>query len=288
MTPPGTRRIAWSLPDPKSRPLEEVREIRNEIARRVERWPRSSRPSGAVVRDEQARGGAVADAAAGEGERHVEQPGHFPQDDRRRQVRARAGRLRRGARARRGPRPASPIASVSDATVGAPTSRVSARALPPTASTVAAGGGQLAVRLGPHRSRRGGELLRRRRVSCSSAPDAEGADVDRARPRVAAAGRSDRDLGRAAADVADRDRAGGDGGRNGALEGEDALLLQQARDGFPVAVPRPDELAGDLRPACPARSRKTSMPADRLSCSTANHRTRPPSNRASPASRLRY
>src|SRR4051812_12646389 len=36
VTPPGMRRIAWNLPDPKHRPLEDVREIRDEIARRVE------------------------------------------------------------------------------------------------------------------------------------------------------------------------------------------------------------------------------------------------------------
>lgn len=36
VTPPGTRRIAWSLPDPKQRPLDEVRAIRDDIAQRVE------------------------------------------------------------------------------------------------------------------------------------------------------------------------------------------------------------------------------------------------------------
>jgi protein-tyrosine-phosphatase len=32
---PGVRRIAWTLPDPKGRPLEEVRAIRDELAARV-------------------------------------------------------------------------------------------------------------------------------------------------------------------------------------------------------------------------------------------------------------
>jgi arsenate reductase (thioredoxin) len=35
VTPPGTRRIAWSLPDPKGLPLADVRELRDEIERRV-------------------------------------------------------------------------------------------------------------------------------------------------------------------------------------------------------------------------------------------------------------
>ncbi len=33
---PGKRYIDWELPDPKGRPLDEVREIRDEISRRVE------------------------------------------------------------------------------------------------------------------------------------------------------------------------------------------------------------------------------------------------------------
>jgi arsenate reductase len=36
VTPPGTRRIYWNLPDPKDEPIERVREIRDEISRRVE------------------------------------------------------------------------------------------------------------------------------------------------------------------------------------------------------------------------------------------------------------
>jgi arsenate reductase len=32
---PGKRYVAWDLPDPKGRPLEDVRELRDEIARRV-------------------------------------------------------------------------------------------------------------------------------------------------------------------------------------------------------------------------------------------------------------
>jgi arsenate reductase len=32
---PGVRRLSWELPDPKRLPLAEVREIRDEIARRV-------------------------------------------------------------------------------------------------------------------------------------------------------------------------------------------------------------------------------------------------------------
>jgi arsenate reductase len=35
VTPPGVERISWDLPDPKGRPLEEVRAIRDEIRRRV-------------------------------------------------------------------------------------------------------------------------------------------------------------------------------------------------------------------------------------------------------------
>jgi arsenate reductase len=33
---PGKRYIDWDLPDPKGRPIEEVRETRDEISRRVE------------------------------------------------------------------------------------------------------------------------------------------------------------------------------------------------------------------------------------------------------------
>ncbi len=33
---PGKRYVQWDLPDPKGRPLEEVRALRDEIARRVE------------------------------------------------------------------------------------------------------------------------------------------------------------------------------------------------------------------------------------------------------------
>jgi protein-tyrosine-phosphatase len=40
VTPPGTRRISWQLPDPKGQPPERVREIRDEIAARVERLGR--------------------------------------------------------------------------------------------------------------------------------------------------------------------------------------------------------------------------------------------------------
>lgn len=32
---PGKRYVGWQLPDPKGRPLEEVRELRDDIARRV-------------------------------------------------------------------------------------------------------------------------------------------------------------------------------------------------------------------------------------------------------------
>lgn len=34
---PGKRYLSWQLPDPKDEPLERVREIRDEIGRRVER-----------------------------------------------------------------------------------------------------------------------------------------------------------------------------------------------------------------------------------------------------------
>ena len=37
---PGKRYVDWDLPDPKGRPVEEVREIRDDIARRVERLRR--------------------------------------------------------------------------------------------------------------------------------------------------------------------------------------------------------------------------------------------------------
>ena len=33
---PGVRRVSWQLPDPKNLPLEQVRPIRDEIARRVQ------------------------------------------------------------------------------------------------------------------------------------------------------------------------------------------------------------------------------------------------------------
>ena len=35
VTPPGTRRISWNLPDPKGLPIEDVRPIRDEIRDRV-------------------------------------------------------------------------------------------------------------------------------------------------------------------------------------------------------------------------------------------------------------
>jgi protein-tyrosine-phosphatase len=35
VTPPGTKRIYWNLSDPKDRPIEEVRPIRDEIEGRV-------------------------------------------------------------------------------------------------------------------------------------------------------------------------------------------------------------------------------------------------------------
>jgi arsenate reductase (thioredoxin) len=37
---PGVRRISWEFPDPKTLPLEQVRPIRDEIARRVEQLVR--------------------------------------------------------------------------------------------------------------------------------------------------------------------------------------------------------------------------------------------------------
>lgn len=36
VTPPGTKRIYWNLPDPKNEAIERVREIRDEIGRRLE------------------------------------------------------------------------------------------------------------------------------------------------------------------------------------------------------------------------------------------------------------
>jgi arsenate reductase len=36
VTPPGTKRIYWNVPDPKNRPIEDVRRIRDDIYRRVE------------------------------------------------------------------------------------------------------------------------------------------------------------------------------------------------------------------------------------------------------------
>ena len=36
VTPPGTKRIYWNLADPKDEPIERVREIRDDIATRVE------------------------------------------------------------------------------------------------------------------------------------------------------------------------------------------------------------------------------------------------------------
>jgi len=40
ITPAGTTRIYWDLPDPRNRPIEEVRQIRDEIACRVEQLVR--------------------------------------------------------------------------------------------------------------------------------------------------------------------------------------------------------------------------------------------------------
>jgi protein-tyrosine-phosphatase len=41
---PGKRYVDWDLPDPKGRPLDEVRAIRDEIARRVEHLLHDLRP----------------------------------------------------------------------------------------------------------------------------------------------------------------------------------------------------------------------------------------------------
>ena len=38
---PGKRYVDWDLPDPKGRPIEEVRAIRDEIARRVDELART-------------------------------------------------------------------------------------------------------------------------------------------------------------------------------------------------------------------------------------------------------
>ena len=35
---PGKRYVSWDLPDPKGRPLADVRPLRDDIAARVERW----------------------------------------------------------------------------------------------------------------------------------------------------------------------------------------------------------------------------------------------------------
>jgi hypothetical protein len=37
---PGKRYLDWDLPDPKGRPIDEVRDTRDEIARRVEKLVR--------------------------------------------------------------------------------------------------------------------------------------------------------------------------------------------------------------------------------------------------------
>ena len=37
MTPPGTHRVYWDLPDPKDEPPDRVRAIRDDIRTRVER-----------------------------------------------------------------------------------------------------------------------------------------------------------------------------------------------------------------------------------------------------------
>jgi arsenate reductase (thioredoxin) len=44
VTPPGTKRIYWNLSDPKNEPIEHVREIRGEIAERVDRLVATLRP----------------------------------------------------------------------------------------------------------------------------------------------------------------------------------------------------------------------------------------------------
>jgi arsenate reductase len=50
---PGKRYLDWDLPDPKGRPLEEVRALRDEIARRVDALVRELdyQPSTSVARD---------------------------------------------------------------------------------------------------------------------------------------------------------------------------------------------------------------------------------------------
>lgn len=46
---PGKRYIDWDLPDPKGRPIDDVREIRDEITRRVEALLSEMNPSAAAV-----------------------------------------------------------------------------------------------------------------------------------------------------------------------------------------------------------------------------------------------
>jgi arsenate reductase len=41
---PGKRYVSWQLPDPKGRPIEEVRAIRDDIARRVDELVAELRP----------------------------------------------------------------------------------------------------------------------------------------------------------------------------------------------------------------------------------------------------
>jgi protein-tyrosine-phosphatase len=47
VTPPGTKRVYWDLPDPKGLPIEDVRAIRDDIHRRVEQ----------LIRELDSRGG---------------------------------------------------------------------------------------------------------------------------------------------------------------------------------------------------------------------------------------
>lgn len=57
---PGVRRISWELPDPKNLPLDEVRPIRDEIARRVEELARELASADRLGSGASARRGAAA------------------------------------------------------------------------------------------------------------------------------------------------------------------------------------------------------------------------------------
>ena len=151
-----------------------------------------------------------------------------------------------------------------------PTSLRSDRAVPPTATAPPGSGGVSADTAARASDAERRQLLPARRISVRDArAQAERAEVDRPEPGRPVLDRSDRDLGGAAADVADRDRASGVSPGEGALEREAGLVLAR-QDAASISVARESRWmsCGAFRACRPGDATTTSIssaPASRAS-----------------------